>query len=694
MSKRSVRLTHRRLRSVLTDMLPYEVPPTFTNRGFFAFLRDNRIDLEADQLRWKDGSPGLELAMRMLFGIKKSAIISTETTREWGGQTTRRSVPLKSCRMNTTPFNFQISHRLDGRTLSVVHPRNQLKVADFYARHSALIIYYTSRSAFSIRHPVSVSRFAFFKDKLHDQNLEKVSSGVEEDDREYEQIGSYFVYRKYRNIHRFFESYKYHRSEKKYNAMVQIDVSKCFDSIYTHSLPWAVIGKSQTKFDLEDSKTTFGGRFDALMQQLNQNETNGIVIGPEFSRIFAEVILQSADVELERALLDRANLKHKVDYEIFRYVDDYFVFYNDPSTELRVIEELQEILKSKKLSINTAKVKTYPKPIITEITIAKERISALMNSQINPSVELAPDPDPVTESGPEPQKRFTCDFSSNRLIVSYKIVIKESKVEYADLLNYTFAIIENKIDLIHKAYTSSDMVDIDRRRMVNSVVSLLEFAFFAYSASPKVNHTIRMCRMVATAVDFLNAQAFSHDLKHLLFKFVHDNVHEMLIKNKMGNHREVEGLYLIIILSRIGREYWLPEETIAKHFLIDFDAAAGVYRRRNFLSYFSITVLLSYIKNKVRYNKLREFIESEAISKLEHVKAHCPNDTEALMLFLDLIVCPYVAATTKAAAGAVFGLSATELQEVQGINDHWFTAWGERFDLAKELDAKRSREVY
>src|SRR5690606_32853920 len=199
-------------------------------------------------------------------------------------------------------------------------------------------------------------------------------SGIEESDREYEQLGSYFVYRKYRNIHRFFESHQYHRSEKKYDAMVQIDVNKCFDSIYTHSLPWSVLGKDQTKFSLEESKATFGGRFDALMQNLNHKETNGIVVGPEFSRIFAEIILQSVDVELIKKLFKGENLTHTVDYEIFRYVDDFFVFYNKESTQIKIFETLQEILKSKKLSINTAKIKYYKKPIITEITIAKERI--------------------------------------------------------------------------------------------------------------------------------------------------------------------------------------------------------------------------------------------------------------------------------------------------------------------------------
>lgn len=688
MSKRSIRLTHRKHRSILTDMLPFEVPPTFTNRGFFAFLRDHRVEIEAGKLRWKDGGSGLDQTIRIIFGVKKSAVPTAETVSEWGSSIAWHSVSLKSCRMDTMPFNFRVAHKVEGRTLSVVHPRNQVRVADFYARYSAMIIYYSSLSAFSIRHPVSVSRFAFFKDKLHDLDVEKSPAGVEVSDREYEQMGSFFVYRKYRNIHRFFESYKYHRCEKKYDAMVQIDVSKCFDSIYTHSLPWAVIGKSQTKFDLEDSKKTFGGQFDSVMQNLNQNETNGIVIGPEFSRIFAEIILQSTDVELERALAFRANLKHKVDYEIFRYVDDYFVFYNEQSTEHRVIEELQEILKTKKLSINPAKVKSYSKPIITEITIAKERVSALMNSHVDPGVVE------TVESGTIVARRFKCELNSNQLIVRYKTIIKESKVEYGDLLNYTFAIVENRIDLIIKAYLASDTSDLDRRRTVKALMTILEFSFFVYSASPKVNHTIRICRMIATSVEFLNARAFSHELKHLLFKFVHDNILEMLGKNKMGIHREVESLYLLIVLSGIGKEYWLPETVIANHFLIEVDKTTGEYFRAEFLNHFSITVLLSYIRNKVRYVKLHAFIEKQALSKLEFVKIHCPNDAEALMLFLDLIVCPYVAHDTKVTAGAIFGLDATELTGVQCVTDHWFTAWGDKFDLIKELDAKRSRDVY
>ena len=112
------------------------------------------------------------------------------------------------------------------------------------------------------------------------------------------------------------------------------------------------------------------------------------------------------------------------------------------------------------------------------------------------------------------------------------------------------------------------------------------------------------------------------------------------------------------------------------------------------MSHFSITVLLSYIKDKIRYASLKAFVEEHVIFKLNYMKAHCHDDAEAMILLLDLIVCPYISAATKDAIGLIFGIDTAALVAVQKVNDHWFTAWGNKFDLGKELDAKRSREVY
>ena len=266
-------------------------------------------------------------------------------------------------------------------------------------------------------------------------------------------------------------------------------------------------------------------------------------------------------------------------------------------------------------------------------------------------------------------------------------------MEYGDLLNYTFAILEKKLSNLTKVYTVSHRSEKDHSRSVKAMLAILEFSFFAYSASPKVNHTIRVCRMISACVDLLKAGGFSYDMKHLVYKYVHDNVMQQLEKNTMGLYREIESLYLLISLSEIGKEYWLPEATLARHFVIG-KKNDGTYEHVDFLSHFSITVLLSYIKEKSRYDGLRKFIEAHSVAKLEFVKAHCPNDAEALMLMLDLAVCPYIAPATISALGGAFGLSAGDLTAIQVANDQWFTAWGKKFDVGKELDAKRSREVY
>jgi len=671
-------------------MLPFEVPPTFSNRGFYRFLRENEIEIVGQEVRWNCKTESLDPAIFLLFGVEAGTPVECRVVTEWGKTKFRRSVSLRKCELITIPFNFRIAHGIEGRTLSVVHPRNQVSVASFYARYNATIIYYTSLSEFSIRRPVSVSRFTYFRDSLHEEVVDRRKRGIEMENREYEELGSYFVYRRYRNIHRFFESFKYHRCEKKYNAMMQIDINKCFDSIYTHSLPWSVLGKYQAKFDLEESKQTFAGKFDSLMQQLNHNETNGIVIGPEFSRVFAEIILQSIDVELIRHLKDHKGLIHKKDYEIFRYVDDYFVFYNEESTQNLILDALQAALKEKKLSINSAKVKFYKKPLITEITVAKARISELLDNEIAPKLaEAAPADSNDTQNSP-----LSCVVRSNRLIIAYKTIIKESDVEYGNLLNFTFHITEYKLDKLLKVYKSCSKTLKDQKHLINALLGIMEFSFFAYSASPKVNHTIRVCRMIATTTQFLHSNRIPRELKHLLFKYVHDNILQVLDKNTTDPLHEVESLYLLVALGQIGREYWLPELTLARLLGIRIDQSNKPYGRDDFMNHFSIIVFLSYAKKKARYAALRAFVENHAIAKLAYMKKHCPIHAEAIMLMLDLVACPYLSSQTKLAAGEVFDLDAQSLAALEGINHHWFTAWGDEFDLGKELDAKRSREVY
>lgn len=690
MPRRRIRLDKRTHRPVLSDVLPFEVPTTFSNRHYYKFLTEHEVEVSSDRISWTAGDAALDELFRLLLGVKTSKPIQSGNVEQWGRKKSIKFVLKNHCQLDTIPFRFRVSHKSgDARTLSIIHPRSQLIVSSFYKHYAPSIIYYCSVSEYSIRHPVSVSHIAFYRDKTHQFRLDQTDKGVEETELEYEQMSSYFVYRRYSNIHRFFESYQYHRAEKKYDAMLQVDLSKCFDSIYTHSIVWAILGKSQAKFKLDLSKATFGGQFDRMMQLLNQRETNGIVIGPEFSRIFAEIILQAVDRSVETQLQNKSNLQHKVDYEVFRYVDDYFVFYNQASTALRFMEVLRTELLEYKLHINSAKSKTYEKPIITEITIAKDRISLLLNEEIKrsfPDADISESGDPLSAPSQSPSS-----VNPSRLIIKYKTILKETKVIYGDVLNYTFAVVEKKAFQLMGDFSSSKPSDDRQKAVARSIRGLLEFVFFIYAASPRVNHTVRLVRLVANCVDFLNEQQFGFELKHMVFKYIHDNIAHQLNKNRMDRFREVETLYLLNALAHLGREYWLPESTLASY--LDLKTEGQDFVRDEFLNHFSITVALSYIKNKLIYTKVRRFLEGHAIGKLTHMRAHCPNDAENLMLFLDLIVCPYVSQGTKDALGAIYGFQPAALASLQGVSSEWFTTW-HSFDLSKELDAKRSREVY
>lgn len=121
--------------------------------------------------------------------------------------------------------------------------------------------------------------------------------------------------------------------------MLQVDISKCFPSIYTHSIGWAVKNKRLAKAKPR-VYGDFDGNFDNLMQIMNYRETNGIIIGPEVSRIFSEIILQKIDLNL----IDKMNgldLKVSKDFDFRRYVDDYFIFYRSDKVKEAFMRSLE-----------------------------------------------------------------------------------------------------------------------------------------------------------------------------------------------------------------------------------------------------------------------------------------------------------------------------------------------------------------
>lgn len=703
MPRKKRHLPYKKERCLLSDVLPYEIPVSFSNRHFYSFILKHRIELCGNSIHWIKGSAALDRIVHLLFSLPENSNRLSDVQKFVGEKTlvfreyrlTGNSTPKPPHFL--TPFGYNISHKeTEFRELCVPHPRSQLQVSDFYDRCKELILYYTSLSKFSIRAPSSVAKFTFHNDRLHKERLSTEIPEIEEHGKEYENLRSFFVYREYSNIYKFYESYRYHRAEKKYNKLVKLDISKCFDSIYTHSVAWATIGKGALKEALHKSGNSFPDKFDKLMQRMNLGETNGIIIGPEFSRIFAEIILQAIDCEVQQILeTGPLNLRHQTDYEVYRYVDDYFIFYNTDEARGVIVDELQHALKRYKLYLNAAKVVTYEKPIITEITMAKQQIASLLEEKIHFSQN-----DVFDEDGEKVGVKGSVYLNANALITAFKTIIKTCNVEYKDMLNYSLSIVERKCRLLIKKYSEVSPEHRSPKQMANAIENVLEFVFFIYAVSPRVNTTIRLCRILELFNGFLSTDALEKHQAQVIKKKIYDDVCFILKKNKSAQHTQVETLYLLIALAELGKDYWLEQDVLAEYLGISITEKGLVLEASKSLNYLAISVSLFYMREKKRYSILRDFIIDLSLKRIRDRSETCEKDAELVFLLFDLIACPYVPAEKKKQALSVFNVTddtlaseIIEYRDVVGSAQCWFTNWQD-FDFAKELDAKRSREVY
>lgn len=134
---------------------------------------------------------------------------------------------------------------------------------------------------------------------------------------------------------------------KRYVA--RADIATCFPSIYSHAIPWAVVGHALAK------GTTKGGwhnDLDLYARRTVRDETQGIPIGPGSSNVLAEIILSVVDKRLEGEFHFSRGAGVN---EMSRFIDDYS-FYCDSFDEAeRFIRRLEQELNAFKLRLNARK---------------------------------------------------------------------------------------------------------------------------------------------------------------------------------------------------------------------------------------------------------------------------------------------------------------------------------------------------
>lgn len=125
---------------------------------------------------------------------------------------------------------------------------------------------------------------------------------------------------------------------------VSADISLFFSSIYTHSIPWALIGHSEAK--RKRNSRLWYNQLDSSQRYLKRNETQGIPIGPASSNIISELILFKIDMELKNR-----------GYVFSHFGDDYLCFCETKEKAEMFIHHLEEELRCYLLNLNVEKVK-------------------------------------------------------------------------------------------------------------------------------------------------------------------------------------------------------------------------------------------------------------------------------------------------------------------------------------------------
>ncbi|MBB3268772.1 hypothetical protein FHW79_006447 [Azospirillum sp. OGB3] len=147
--------------------------------------------------------------------------------------------------------------------------------------------------------------------------------------------------------------------------VLSADISRFFYTIYTHSIPWAVLGKAKVKELMNGGKKgKKGGKpfhwtdeLDRALQSCQSRETFGIPVGPDTSRIIAEVLLSGIhnDEGVAKAISGRPG---------FRLVDDFFIGFNSEVECAITLTSLRNALSNYNLQLNDDKTALKPSQAI------------------------------------------------------------------------------------------------------------------------------------------------------------------------------------------------------------------------------------------------------------------------------------------------------------------------------------------
>ncbi len=452
---------------LLTDIMPVEVSELFSYSKFYEYLLSKQSTL--DDIVSKMRAMKAENSETPFAGGK------------WGNWA-------------TSPLKFNILKGTDSiRGLNLVQPFSAMNIYFFVECYQKeLLDILSNNSCFSLRyHRKNSDLFYRRKSKKIVDYFEKTSQKV--DRAILQQTGAYFKIYKFNSVSSFTNSRLWQQCNFKYRNFAKIDYKSCFDSIYTHAYKWCI--EKDTVDSKEASNANLHIVIDRVLQNINGRSSNGLIVGPESSRMIAEVLLQEIDVEVKQNLATQG-LNAGTDYRVFRYVDDIYIFSHTQAHTDLIIKTIEIVAQKYLLKFNEVKYLKANTPVVLSSWLGKaralsDRISALFyrKQELHDMI----DKKPLLKSG---------YISVDRIKDDFIYLVNEFPKEQRYIVSFMLSTLLNNISNKKDGYALFEP-DKCARAFV-----LLDLAMYIYLFCPCFEHTQKLISMIVYMDDELH---FSKD---------------------------------------------------------------------------------------------------------------------------------------------------------------------------------------
>ncbi len=459
---------------ILTDVLPIELSEQFSYKFFYEFLLSKHDDVE-----------------KMIKDIRNQKNLSK--TIPFLGSLNWATIPLK--------YNIMKSSQ-SSREISLLQPMAAIELFLFVSVYQKELLNTLGKnSVYSLRYHTRNNDLCYKnRNKSITQYFSEESRRAKRDIIEH--TGMFFDIIPYKSIASFTSSEEWFVLNSKFKYFVRTDYKACFDSIYTHTYTW-LIGK-----DVNDTKNFNNGNIytviDRVLQNINSRISNGIVVGPEFSRMIAEILLQGIDVTVNNTLLNEGFINRE-NYNVFRYVDDIFIYADSEELVDRIVKLYSEVSNKYLLHLNENKLYKTHVPFVLDMwlndtNLFVNRVSNMIfNSKEEQNEIILKKREEISDDQRDSDNSKAYIFKDTMFALMKSSLMKQVNkliCDYEDknrtIVSYFMGMILNKIK------RNKNKVTIFRENISSRVIfNFLDFIFYIYSFYPDFNNTQKLLSIIS-----------------------------------------------------------------------------------------------------------------------------------------------------------------------------------------------------